>query len=89
MTPEFIRTITSALPDVTVYALRLDRGMSPAEVLEATPGKFWEREFGLNDHQYIVPGGGLWRADEQQLDLDTEHTCLFMMKTRSRFSSPR
>ena len=58
VTPEFIKTITTALPNVTIYALRLDRGMSAADVLKATPGRYWDQESGLNDHQYIVPGGG-------------------------------
>jgi uracil phosphoribosyltransferase len=45
-------------PDVIVYALRLDRGLSPVEVLTAVPGERWEEERGLNEHHYIVPGGG-------------------------------
>jgi hypothetical protein len=43
---------------VIVYALRLDRGLSPAEVLETVPGERWSEEKGLTDHHYIVPGGG-------------------------------
>ena len=41
-----------------VYALRLDRGLSPPEVLQTMPGERWDEERGLTDHHYIVPGGG-------------------------------
>ncbi len=58
ITPEYIRKMTQDHPDVEIYALRLDRGLSPKDVLEATPGKFWDREVGLNENQYIVPGAG-------------------------------
>jgi uracil phosphoribosyltransferase len=58
VTPEFIRRLTSAFPDVQIFAIRLDRGMSPPDVQAATPGRFWEQESGLDDRQYIVPGGG-------------------------------
>ncbi len=58
MTPEFIRRIKQDHPEVIMYSLRLDRGMSPPNVLKATPGQFWDKESGLNSHSYIVPGGG-------------------------------
>lgn len=58
VTPEYLRRITTDHPDVAVYALRLDRGLSPAEVFGTVPGTLWERERGLDDRQYIVPGGG-------------------------------
>ena len=58
VTPEYLKTMTTAHPDVLVYALRLDRGLSSAEVLDTVPGTRWEEERGLDDHQYIVPGGG-------------------------------
>jgi uracil phosphoribosyltransferase len=45
-------------PDVIVYAVRLDRGLSPQDVLETVPGTRWPEERGLTDRQYIVPGGG-------------------------------
>ena len=41
-----------------MYAIRLDRGLSPAEVLATLPGTHWERERGLNEKHYIIPGGG-------------------------------
>lgn len=58
ITPEYLKNLLAAHPDVVIYALRLDRGLSPQAVLEATPGQFWDQERGLNDKQYIVPGGG-------------------------------
>jgi uracil phosphoribosyltransferase len=58
ITPEFVRKVTTTHPDVVIYAVRLDRGLSPAEVLTTVPGEQWELERGLDDRQYIVPGGG-------------------------------
>jgi uracil phosphoribosyltransferase len=58
VTPEFLRRISREHPDVVVYALRLDRGLSPPEVFGTIPGELWEKERGLDDRQYIVPGGG-------------------------------
>ena len=58
VTPEYIKKVTSTFPDVQIYALRLDRGMSSTDVLKARPGERWDEEMGLNAHQYIVPGGG-------------------------------
>jgi uracil phosphoribosyltransferase len=58
VTPEYLKKIQSHHPDVIVYAIRLDRGLSPKDVLESVPGTHWDRERGLNDKHYIVPGGG-------------------------------
>ena len=58
ITPEFLRKVSQEHPDVVVYALRLDRGLSPPEVFGTVPGELWEKERGLDDRQYIVPGGG-------------------------------
>ncbi len=58
ITPEYVRKMTEAHPDVIVYAVRLDRGFSTAEALEKAPGTLWEQEKGLDDNQYIVPGAG-------------------------------
>jgi uracil phosphoribosyltransferase len=58
VTPEYLRRITTDHPDVVVFAVRLDRGLSPPEVFGTEPGKLWEKERGLDDRQYIVPGGG-------------------------------
>jgi uracil phosphoribosyltransferase len=58
VTPEYVRHVTKNHPNVTVYALRLDRGLSSPEVLATVPGERWAEEKGLTDHHYIVPGGG-------------------------------
>ena len=58
ITPEYLKKIQSNHPDLIVYAIRLDRGLSPKEVLDTVPGTHWDRERGLNDKHYIVPGGG-------------------------------
>ncbi len=58
VTPEFVRKLRDTIPGVRIYAIRLDRGMSPPDVLETVPGTRWDEESGLNDQQYIVPGGG-------------------------------
>jgi uracil phosphoribosyltransferase len=58
VTPEFLRRVTTEQPDLRVYAFRLDRGLSPADVLAKVPGEDWARERGLDDHDYIVPGAG-------------------------------
>jgi uracil phosphoribosyltransferase len=58
VTPEYLRNMTRAHPDVVVYAIRVDRGLSPPDVLATVPGTRWDEERGLDEHQYIVPGGG-------------------------------
>jgi uracil phosphoribosyltransferase len=58
VTPEFVARLRDDHPEVHVYALRLDRGMSDPEVLKTVPGERWDEERGLNETQYIVPGGG-------------------------------
>ena len=58
VTPEYLRRITTELPEVEIFAIRLDRGLSAPDVLEARPGDRWDDERGLNDHGYIVPGAG-------------------------------
>lgn len=57
-TPEYIRRIRKDHPEAVIYAIRLDRSLSPKQVLWEKPGKAWAEERGLNDLQYIVPGGG-------------------------------
>lgn len=57
-TPEYLRAVTSEVEDVAVYTCRLDRGLSPPEVLASLPGERWDEERGLNDVGYIVPGAG-------------------------------
>lgn len=58
ITPEYLRKVTTHHPDVQIYALRLDRGLSPQAILNAQPGLHWDQEKGLNSKDYIVPGGG-------------------------------
>lgn len=58
VTPEYIRKVQLEHPHVHIYAIRLDRGLSPAWVLKTPPGTHWDKEQGLNENQYIVPGAG-------------------------------
>lgn len=58
VTPEYLRTAKRDFPEMKVYALRVDRGLSASDVLKTVPGSLWERERGLNEKQYIVPGAG-------------------------------
>lgn len=58
VTPEYIGRVLADHPDAHIYAWRLDRGMSSAEVLATLPGTHPDRESGLDAHDYIVPGGG-------------------------------
>ena len=58
ITPEYLSYISQHCPEVTVYAIRLDRGLSSQKALSSVPGTFWQEERGLNDKQYIVPGAG-------------------------------
>jgi uracil phosphoribosyltransferase len=58
VTPEFIRNVLAEHPGTVIYALRLDRGLSPEKVLSTVPGTHWDEEKGLDEHQYIVPGAG-------------------------------
>lgn len=58
ITPEYLKKITQTCPHLKVIALRLDRGLSPEEVLREPLGKKWDQERGLNANDYIVPGLG-------------------------------
>jgi len=58
VTPEYIAKITKDHPDVYIFALRLDRGLSAPDILTTTPGTKWSKERGLTDNHYIVPGAG-------------------------------
>ncbi len=58
VTPEYLKALHAKHPDLHVYAIRLDRGLSSEKVLKSIPGTFWDEERGLNEQQYIVPGGG-------------------------------
>lgn len=58
ITPEYVRNVLKAHPNIVIYALRLDRGLSSGKALAARPGEFWDEERGLTDNHYIVPGAG-------------------------------
>ena len=58
VTPEYLKRVTQTHPDLIIYAIRLDRGLSNEKVLKSIPGTFWNEERGLNNQDYIVPGGG-------------------------------
>lgn len=58
VTPEAIQRLTVSCPALHIYAARLDRGLSPADVLDSVPGTYPDRERGLDAVQYIVPGAG-------------------------------
>lgn len=58
VTPEYLKRVLTAHPDLKIYALRLDRGLSSEAVLKTELGARWSEEKGLNSHDYIVPGGG-------------------------------
>ena len=58
VTPEYLRRMTSDFPNLHIFAIRLDRGLSTPEVLRTRPGENWDQEVGLTDNQYIVPGAG-------------------------------
>lgn len=57
-TPEYLRRVLAFDPELRVVAGRLDRGLSPREVLSLRPGERWSEERGLDAHSYIVPGAG-------------------------------
>jgi uracil phosphoribosyltransferase len=58
VTPEYLKRVLTTHPDLKIYALRLDRGLSSEAVLKTPLGQHWDQERGLNDSDYIVPGGG-------------------------------
>jgi len=58
VTPEFLRRGLDTIDELVVHAGRLDRGLSDPDVLATPPGTHWDRERGLNDNDYIVPGAG-------------------------------
>jgi uracil phosphoribosyltransferase len=58
ITPEYIKRIQNDHPEVEVYTIRLDRGLSSQKALKALPGEHPDEEKGLNNNQYIIPGAG-------------------------------
>jgi len=57
VTPEYLARLAPFRDEVEVYALRVDRGLSPDETLQTRLGSTGD-ERGLNEIQYIVPGAG-------------------------------
>lgn len=58
ITPEYVQRMQKDCPELQVYALRLDRGLSSQSVLRTRPGSRAAEEKGLNSKDYIVPGAG-------------------------------
>ena len=58
VTPEYLAKVTKEAPDLIIYSIRLDRGLSSSDVLKTPLGSEWAKERGLSDRHYIVPGGG-------------------------------
>jgi hypothetical protein len=56
--PEYLKRVSEAHPSIEIYSIRLDRSPSAEAILRSPPGKHWDQEKGLNEHDYIVPGGG-------------------------------
>ena len=58
VTPEYLKKVLSHPAQIKVFALRVDRGLSPDHVLKSPLGLYWDQEKGLNEKQYIIPGAG-------------------------------
>lgn len=58
VTPEYVRNVHARFPEVSVHAIRLDRGFSSPAALALPSGSLAAEECGLDHHQYIVPGAG-------------------------------
>lgn len=58
VTPEYLKKALNHSKKIQVFALRVDRGLSPENILKSPLGLHWDQEKGLNNHQYIVPGAG-------------------------------
>jgi uracil phosphoribosyltransferase len=58
LTPEYLARVVPQAPDLQIHCVRVDRGLSSPEILATRHGERWSEERGLNDEDYIVPGGG-------------------------------
>ncbi len=58
VTPEYLKRMRARADSLEIFALRLDRGLSAADVLRTKLGEKWSEERGLNERHYIVPGAG-------------------------------
>jgi uracil phosphoribosyltransferase len=58
VTPEYLKKVLGTFPQMVIYAVRCDRGLSSPDVFGTDLGQRWDEERGLNERQYIVPGAG-------------------------------
>lgn len=58
VTPEYLKHMKRHADVLEIFSLRLDRGLSSTEVLKTKLGEKWDKEKGLNENGYIVPGAG-------------------------------
>ncbi len=58
MTPEYVKRMRKDFPEVEVFCLRYDRGLSPDAILSTPYGEKLDEERGLSDIDYILPGAG-------------------------------
>jgi uracil phosphoribosyltransferase len=58
VSPEYLKRISRDYPEVIIVTARLDRGLSAPQILNTSFGEQWDREKGLDQHDYIVPGAG-------------------------------
>lgn len=58
VTPEYLKNVSVYQDRLSVFALRVDRGLSSKAVLKLPFGQKWSEERGLNERGYIVPGAG-------------------------------
>ena len=56
--PEAVRRTAAHEPATHLWTCRVDRGSSPAHVLDTRLGTHPDLESGLNEKQYILPGAG-------------------------------
>ena len=56
--PEYIKRMTKKHKDLFIFSWRCDRGLSHPDILKTIPGTHIDRERGLNDQHYLVPGAG-------------------------------
>ena len=58
ITPEYVKRITENHKDVTIVAVRYDRGLSSQDVLASKIGLHFDKEKSLTETRYILPGAG-------------------------------
>ena len=59
VTPEYLKRVTAHAPrGDRLRAAARPRALAAGRASTPCPAQRWDRERGLNDKQYIVPGGG-------------------------------